>query len=208
MAEKKKKYYVVWVGVQPGIYETWAECLAMTKGFPNARFKGYETESLAQRAYHNGPDSELTPRAKTEVVKSKDTFIYPSIAVDGATSGNPGDSEYRGVDTLSHQILFHFGPIYATNNIVEFLAIVHAMGYMLQRNIKMPIYSDSRTAISWVNRGKCKTLLPKNEKTATTLNLIARAERWLAQHPFLERPPLLKWETSSWGEIPADFGRK
>ena len=40
----------------------------------------------------------------------------------------------------------------------------------------------------------------------TDLDLIERAEKWLKTNTYTT--PILKWETSEWGEIPADFGRK
>lgn len=200
MGQRKRKFYVVWKGVTPGVYSSWAECEAQVKNFPNASYRSFDTEAEAVRAFHN---EEETPS-----FSRMEQYVYPSIAVDGATSGNPGPSEYRGVDTLTHEILFSFGPIQATNNIVEFLAIVHAMGYLLQRGLNMPVYSDSQVAIGWVYRGKCKTLLPRTSNTEMTLQLVARAEHWLREHPASQRPPLLKWNTVAWGEIPADYGRK
>ena len=78
-------------------------------------------------------------------------------AVDAACSGNPGPMEYRGVYLLTGQEIFHFGPVYGTNNIGEFLAIVHALALMKQKGLQMTIYSDSRNALGWVNQKKCKT---------------------------------------------------
>ena len=40
----------------------------------------------------------------------------------------------------------------------------------------------------------------------TYIGMIERAEKWLKSHVY--NNPLIKWETSEWGEIPADFGRK
>lgn len=51
-------------------------------------------------------------------------------AVDAACSGNPGPMEYRGIDLATGAMLFHFGPMKGTNNIGEFLAIVHALALM------------------------------------------------------------------------------
>lgn len=43
-----KKYYAVRVGREPGIYDTWDECQAQTKGFPKAQFKSFELRSQAE----------------------------------------------------------------------------------------------------------------------------------------------------------------
>ena len=128
------------------------------------------------------------------------------MAVDAACSGNPGKMEYRGVHLPSFQQVFHFGPLYGTNNIGEFLAIVHALALLKQKGIDMPVYSDSRNAIAWVKQKKCKTKLPRDAKSEPIFQLIDRAERWLHDNTY--STPVLKWETEQWGEIPADFGRK
>lgn len=129
-----------------------------------------------------------------------------ALAVDAACSGNPGAMEYRGIYLKTGQQVFHYGPVHGTNNIGEFLAIVHAMALMKQKGVSMPVYSDSRTAIIWVNKRKAKTTLARTPENMPLLQLVARAEAWLQQNgtPY----PLIKWDTESWGEIPADFGRK
>lgn len=127
-------------------------------------------------------------------------------AVDAACSGNPGPMEYRGIDLATGQVVFHFGPVHGTNNIGEFLAIVHALALMEQRGLHKTIYSDSHNAILWVTKKKCKTKLERTPRTAQLHDVIARAERWLATHTI--SVPIVKWETKRWGEVPADFGRK
>lgn len=128
-------------------------------------------------------------------------------AVDAACSGNPGPMEYRGIDLTTGEVVFQFGPLRGTNNIGEFLAIVHALALMQQRNLPdKAIYSDSYNAILWVSKGKCKTKLEHTPATAPLFEIIARAEQWLKTHTY--HNPIIKWETKKWGEVPADFGRK
>lgn len=127
-------------------------------------------------------------------------------AVDAACSGNPGPMEYRGIDLATGAVVFHFGPMHGTNNIGEFLAIVHALALMEKQGIRKTIYSDSHNAILWVSKKQCKTKLERTPQTAQLYNVIARAELWLKTHAF--RVPIIKWETRKWGEVPADFGRK
>ena len=131
------------------------------------------------------------------------SVIADSLSVDAACSGNPGKMEYRGV---TGQEIFHFGPVYGTNNNGEFLAIVHGLALLKQKNLNMPIYSDSRNAILWIKQKKCKTKLAPNAANAPIFDLIARAERWLHTHVYANA--IIKWDTEKWGEIPADFGRK
>ncbi len=111
-----------------------------------------------------------------------------------------------GVHVASRQQVFHYGPVYGTNNIGEFLAIVHGLALLKQKGFDMPIYSDSVNAIGWVKQKKCKTKLPRDSKTEQLFLLIERAEKWLRENTY--STPILKWETRQWGEIPADFGRK
>ena len=135
-------------------------------------------------------------------------------AVDAGCSGNPGPMEYQGVDLATGEKMFHFGPyypdgsiVYGTNNIGEFLAIVHALALMHKMGITgKAIYSDSYNAILWVKKKQCKTKLERDERTEPLYALISRAEKWLRTHNVTT--PIIKWETRQWGEIPADFGRK
>ena len=127
-------------------------------------------------------------------------------AVDAACSGNPGRMEYQGIDLATGTQVFHFGPVHGTNNIGEFLAIVHALALMERQGLRKTIYSDSYNAILWVSKKKCKTTLARDAQTAQLFDIIARAEAWLRTHAV--QVPIIKWETSLWGEIPADFGRK
>lgn len=209
---KKKKFYVVWKGKHPGIFETWADCKAQIDGVKGAQYKSFSTFEEAKKAYNGNyldfkgkskGKSELTPE---ELLKIGDPN-YNSIAVDAASSGNPGKMEYRGVDTKSKKVLFHQGPFeQGTSNVGEFLALVHGLAFLKQHKSDRILYSDSRIAIGWVRKKKCGTKLNKTSKNAQLFELIARAEEWLKKNRF--NTPIVKWETKAWGEIPADFGRK
>lgn len=203
-----KKFYVVWVGKTPGVYDSWSECKEQVEGVPGAKYKSFPSEVEAQRAYAGSPlSASLRPTLEGNTVDGT-APIFPSIAVDGASSGNPGMCEYRGVNANSHEVIFSSEKFFGTNNIAEFLAIVHAMALCRQQSLTLPIYSDSKTAMAWVRNGRCKTTLEVSEKSAYALDLIRRAEQWLAANPREVRVPLLKWKTELWGEIPADYGRK
>lgn len=205
----KQKFYVVWKGVNPGIYTSWTECQLQIKNYKGALFKSFDTREEAEHAlsspahhYLNGGerDKEKTSSALPE------NFNLNCLAVDAACSGNPGPMEYRGVYLLTGQEVFHFGPVYGTNNIGEFLAIVHGLALLKQKGLNMPIYSDSRNALNWVKQKKCKTKLERTPRTEQLFVLIERAEKWLKENTYTT--PLIKWETEQWGEVPADFGRK
>lgn len=218
---QKQKYYVVWNGREPGIYNTWAECQTQTKGFANAKFKSFSTFQEAQIAYNQEtPIYSSQNSRKKRIVQfvnppsDRTDTILPlpneveanAIAVDAACSGNPGPMEYRGVDLRTGQQIFHVGPLYGTNNIGEFLAIVHAVCKLTQEGKNMTVYSDSHNGILWFKNRQCKTKLKRNARTEKALNLIARAEKWLTQNTY--NIQVKKWDTNKWGEVPADFGRK
>lgn len=215
MAMSNYKWYVVWVGNNPGIYETWEDCRQQVENFPGARYKGFKTREEAILALRGDRESEMgilrsIANAKINVVNYEafPEIIVDSIAVDAACSGNPGVMEYRGVSVRTGEQIFHKGPFpNATNNIGEFLAIVHALALLKQRgDTTTPIYSDSRTGMAWVRDRMCKSKLAPNEKNAQLLEIVRRAETWLRSNACPNR--IIKWNTEVWGEIPADFGRK
>ena len=223
----KSKFYVVWHGVEPGIYTDWDTCKQQINGFDGAIYKSFSTREEAEEAYNSSPYiyiARTKKNADDKVAVNGSQIVAPptnrtdtvlplplevqaeALAVDAACSGNPGPMEYRGVYLRTGQVIFHFGPVHGTNNIGEFLAIVHALALMKQKGINMPIYSDSRNAILWVKQKKCKTKLERTPRTEELYQLIERAEKWLKENKYTT--PILKWDTSRWGEVPADFGRK
>ncbi len=219
---KKQKYYVVWRGKEPGIYNDWHHCEKQVKGVEGAQFKSYETLEEAEKAFREGYTPTVgTGRPKAErtsiLLRGADGVasirpgsgnppILNSLAVDAACSGNPGVMEYQGVFVATSTQIFHYKAPLGTNNIGEFLALVHGLSYLKKHNLNLPLYSDSANAISWVKQKLCKSKLPLNEKTQPLWDYIHRAELWLRSNTYTT--PILKWDTDNWGEIPADFGRK
>jgi ribonuclease HI len=134
--------------------------------------------------------------------------FYSSIAVDAACSGNPGLMEYRGVVTSTGDVIFHLGPFPdSTNNIGEFLALVHGLAHLNKtEQFTTPVYTDSLTARAWVRDKKIKSKIKPTERNAKVFELVQRALVWLETHSY--QNPILVWDTPNWGEIPADFGRK
>ncbi len=196
------KFYVVWNGRKPGIYTTWTDCQKQVQGFKGAVFKSFASKSEAVEAF--GVQVNESQPGST---KSASGPIYPSISVDAACSGNPGVMEYRGVWTETGEVLFHQGPFKrGTNNIGEFLAIVHALAMCDKNGWDMPIYSDSVNAQLWLRGKKCNTTLERDALTQELFEVIDRAEKWLKENKV--KNPILKWDTPKWGEVKADFGRK
>ena len=212
----KQKFYVVWRGRKPGVYDSWDDCKQQVEGIGEAAYKAYATLEDAEEAFWRGKEEAQPAQAVAGQDDKKSGTPLPAaaprpydedaIAVDAACSGNPGPMEYRGVDLRSGQELFHLGPMHGTNNIGEFLAIVHALALLKKQGVKRTVYSDSRNALLWVRQKQCKTRLERNAQTEGLFQLIDRAVIWLRNNKI--EVPLLKWQTKEWGEVPADFGRK
>lgn len=215
------KYYVVFKGHNPGVYDNWDEVKQQTEGFPGAVFKGFPSSEDAAEAYrkycgvedrnelfrllgsqpkYNSGNNHVTPEENPEV-------DWDAWAVDASCLGNPGKMEYRGVELKTGKILFQVGPFEdGTNNIGEYLALVHAMALMGQKGEYHNIYSDSRIAIGWFHKKKHNSKLQATPRNAKLFELLARADTWVQTHSFPAK--IRKWDTERWGEIPADFGRK
>ena len=202
--KKKSKYYVVWEGHNPGVYNSWEECKKQIQNYKGAKYKSFVNEQQAKVSLTEEYKNHIN---KTNIINSKELPNYNSISVDAASSGNPGVMEYQGVDTKTKKLLFKHGPFeQGTNNIGEFLALVHGLAELKKSKNLNPIYTDSITAISWVKKKKCNTKLERTEKTERLFLLVDRALIWLKTNSYNNK--ILKWKTKIWGEIPADFGRK
>lgn len=216
----KQKYYVVWEGKQPGVYSTWAECQAQTDHYTGAKYKSYESKSTAETAYKagwkgnwgTGTAGAAKPATgnsykRSAAVDTSAEIDYNSISVDVGTRGNPGPVEYKGVDTKTGELIFSCGPISkGTNNLGEFLAIVHALALLKKEGSNKSVYTDSVNAMKWVKQKQVSTTLPRDASTEEIWLLIDRAVSWLQSNTYDNK--LLKWQTKVWGEIKADYGRK
>lgn len=211
----KNRFYVVWCGNHPGIYDDWEVCKKEIMGCKGAKYKGFPDRLSAETAFRQGPDAywgkDVAPMIDLSTALEQPVSQF--IAVDAACSGNPGKMEYQGVyvdistQPTAKKALFK-SQVFpnATNNIGEFLALVHALAMQKKNGWHYPIYSDSVNAQIWIRQKKCKTKLQPNDKNTYLFELIARAEKWLNENTI--EVPVLKWKTEIWGEIPADFGRK
>ena len=223
---KKQKYYVVWQGKKPGIYSDWDECKEQVVGVQGAQYKGFDSMAEAEaairlpyssvvkvesgeRRVESGKPSALVIDENGMTAVKPGTATPPvldALAVDAACSGNPGVMEYQGIYIPTRTQVFHYRAEKGTNNIGEFLAIVHGLSYLKKHRLNQIIYSDSVNAISWVRQKQCKSKLVEDASTAELWDYIHRAENWLRTNSYTTE--IRKWDTDNWGEIPADFGRK
>ena len=200
----KQKFYVVWKGNNPGVYQSWEKCQNEIKNINGALFKSFTSLEEAKKAFDQDYEEY---KQSLDYKNISDGPELNSISVDAASSGNPGVMEYQGVNTDTKEILFKMGPFNnATNNIGEFLALVHGIAILEKNQKKKIIYSDSITAMSWVRKKHCQTKLKKNEENEEVFVLVERAITWLKENNY--SIVIKKWDTKNWGEIPADFGRK
>ena len=211
MWKSEKKFYVVRKWKKIWIFDSRDECKNSVNWFSDAKYKWFSSKDEAERAMNEWREKyyEVKNVAKKEKVNNEDIpFFAESIAVDAACSGNPWEMEYRWIDLQTWDEIFHEKFTIWTNNIGEFLAIVHWLKYLKDRWDKV-IYSDSRIAIARVNQWKCKTQLKIedwNSDFEIILKAVERAEIWLKENWINHK--ILKWNTEDWWEIPADFGRK
>jgi ribonuclease HI len=205
----KQKFYVVWKGRKRGIYSTWQECSVQVSGYTGALYMAFPSRELAEQAFRGRYADFRDGHARAAKLSRSggDVPAPDSIAVDASCIGNPGPMEYRGVEVGKGRQIFRQGPVpNGTNNVGEFLAIVHALAYLKKDNLDWPVYSDSVQAIRWVAEKQCKTKLPRTDETRAVYTLIARAQDWLRENSY--KNEIRKWKTEKWGESPADFGRK
>lgn len=228
------KYYVVWVGETPGIYDNWPDAQAQISHWPGARYKGFKTLAEATEAYRSGDavdrdmlfslmmhegaqpsvEKPVEKQGRKPVSGKKTVCKLPKsgaptygLAVDASCMGNPGIMEYRGVDLTDGHEVFHIGPMDdGTNNIGEYLAIIHALALLKRYGDTRPVYSDSRTALSWLRRRGARTTLKHTARNARIFELLERADKWVQSNTWPNQ--VVKWNTDMFGEIPADFDRK
>jgi ribonuclease HI len=193
----------------PGVYDTWEACQRQIKNYAGAKYKSFKTRKEAEKALLDSYGAHINNSIKKQNTTNAQhkNIVKNSISVDAACSGNPGLMEYRGVYTDSKKVIFHQGPFKdGTNNIGEFLALVHALALLKKSGLNTLIYTDSKTAMSWVRNKRVKTTLEKNAHNEELFDLMDRALRWLNTNTYSNE--IIKWDTKNWGEIPADFGRK
>ena len=209
MWKTEKKFYVVRKWKRIWVFDSRNDCKESVNWFSGAKYKCFSSGKEAETALNEWWEKyyEVKNVTKKKKVKNEDIpFFTEAIAVDAACSGNPWEMEYRWIDLKTWNEIFHEKFKIWTNNIWEFLAIVHWLNYLKDRKDKV-IYSDSKIAISRINQWKCKTKMDVDQADfERIIKAIKRAETWLKENWINNK--ILKWNTEERWEIPADFGRK
>jgi len=206
------KIYIVIKGKKPGIYNNWEECKLQVNGFKNSIYKSFKSiediykDEKFKKIYIDFNKNINTTIINENIENKKTDIDCKTISVDGACSGNPGKGEYRIVETCTKKELFK-SMVFdnATNNIMEFFALVDGLNILKNKLTEFKIYTDSITAIAWVKNRNVNT----NVKDDFLINLIKEKILILnsIEDDFIKEK-ILKWDTKKLGEIPADFGRK
>ena len=96
-----QKFYVVWIGLNPGVYDSWEACKQQVEGWKGAVYKSFDTRQEAEEALNLPPDNFIEKKAPEHKGgrKKKEKPLPPEVirqalAVDAACSGNPGQMEY------------------------------------------------------------------------------------------------------------------
>ena len=103
------------------------------------------------------------------------------IAVDAWCSKNPGPGGYRGVDLETGKTVFSWSTDLTTNNLVEFVALVNGMKFIKEKGIGDAVWTDSKTAMSWVRNKKCKTTFDL-ERNIELKNKVDESIRYLYEN--------------------------
>lgn len=209
------KFYTVWKGRNPGVYHTWEECRQQISQFPGAKYKSFSSLNMAEIAFEEGWEKYYSKSNEKENLFPSETILdlieksdieKNSYACDASCIKNPGPVEYRTVSLSNGNIVIHKKINFGTNNLGEFLGIVHSLAHFKKNNIKTVLYCDSGVAIGWVKKKRIVSKLARDSRSKEIWQLTTRALYWLKQNSY--KTILKKWDTKNWGEIPADFGRK
>lgn len=131
-------------------------------------------------------------------------LIVPTegIAVDAAHSTKNLVTEFQAIDLKTGKRIFYKNLGNQTVNIGEFLGVIEAVKYIIENDYEpRVVYSDSVTAITWFNNKK--TASKKKNKELQKAEIFLKA----FCHD-VDSIKVLHWDNNSWGETPADFGRK
>ncbi len=155
----------------------------LVSGVKGSKYKAFPTLQEAETAFQIGRVPYYQSEKKWNVQELP--FVKKSIAVDAACSSATGIMEYQGIDLVSGQVIFRVSQPNGTNNIGEFLAIVHGLSWLQkEKKTDYVLYSDSKIAINRVKNGKCNTNFAPTAENLQLFDLIRRAEDWLANQSF------------------------
>ncbi|MFT8727281.1 MAG: ribonuclease H family protein [Liquorilactobacillus ghanensis] len=186
------RYYVVARGRQTGIYQNWNDCLHQVKGYPQARYKGFNELKAAQNWLQQPVLSKKTTK-KTVAAQPAYSVTSNSIWIwtDGGSRnhGNRRGQHVKQTDPAAWAFLIKFagrqqsasaGEFGATNNRMEIMALLRALQYLQQQKLNQkPIQAvlDSQYVLHALQLGWLKNWQRRNWKTASN-QPVANQELW------------------------------
>lgn len=224
--KKHAKWYSVWKGRTIGVFDNWTDCKKSTERYQGAKYESFKTYDDARASFLEHTTKYKSKILEKSIIDKEERWRtcekspqFPFYCTDAAcTNPHCGIVEYRCFYVFSKDStpknIYSFGPFQdGSNNIGEYLALVKALMWLetTEPNGTDPVYSDSKIAIIWISDIKnpgSNSHIPKIGealkgellmcddwvKKSTSYSQIARRVR--------------HWNTSDWGEIPADYGRK
>ncbi|NRB39166.1 MAG: viroplasmin family protein [Pseudomonadales bacterium] len=161
-----KKFYVVWVGRDTGVFTSWPQTHKLIDKFPKARYKSFPTREEAEAAFVNGPSfsaasssskpgagSAKTAKGSQSLTAVDHTKFDVSIYCDGGCDPNPGKSG-SGVAVYHKTELAElwyglYNPM-GTNNTAELNALYQSLliaDEVIKRGETVHVLCDSKYSI-------------------------------------------------------------
>lgn len=150
----KRKYYAVFSGRVPGIYNTWSDCKKQVIGFKHAKYRGFTKRDDAEAYLKEGDTSATISSVIASAKKRGITVVY----TDGSCiSGKAGIGVFFGDgDSRNLSEPLPVGQR-QTNQRAEVVAVIRALE-TVQDSTPVHIYTDSRyvigAATDWMQHWK------------------------------------------------------
>lgn len=204
-----KKYYVVWQGREPGIYDDWPSCKSQVDKFAGARYKSFSSLAEAEAAFgaKAGVRSKVAPAAKRPRAAGLKTYQADEIAklaaevkiyTDGGCEPNPGEAGSGLAIYRNEQLVGLWYGLYqslGTNNTAELNALNQALiltEQELAKGLRVVILCDSQYAIQCLTQwaeGWRKKGWKKSSGEIKNLSLIQ--EMYARYQPIKSAVPIL-----------------
>jgi ribonuclease HI len=155
-----KKYYVVWAGHKPGIYEDWASCKQQVDRFAGARYKSFPSLAEAEAAFQGAvatPKKRQTKKSDEAAVAAPTEGFDVAIYCDGACIPNPGEAGSGAAVYRQGQLAELWYGLYnpqGTNNTAELNALHQSLlmaEKAAQAGESVMVLCDSKYAINCIS---------------------------------------------------------
>ncbi len=227
LSHHKTRYYVVWVGLGAGVYDSWEECRLQVDGVKDARYKAYPratrpwlpTAATLGRSLASSRLSSRTLPVPLRLPAGEGSGYWASLPVYASTP-LPWTVHVRAILVAWSTVPY----VCSTAPRCSASATRAAHGHKQHCRVSChdtsggPACQVRRYLDTYIHRlqehacvaqkgSRSNTTLPESPKTAKTLDLLRRADRWLEQFG-PDKEPHYKMEDRGVGRNPADFGRK